>query len=251
MKSSIYDLNRNFWDFAFNNPDKIKPIHSAIYYFALEHNNRLGWKDKFGLPTSMVMEAVGIKSYSVYKKAFDDLVSFDLFDIKQYSKNQFSSNIIALKENYKANYKALDKALSKHNTKQCSSTLQSTDQSTVSIIIHNTIYNYTNIQYTIIEDVFKNIDLLVENKNELKKFISNLSKNKTNPTLKEVIEYFIEKGFREDVAKKAFEYYDVAGWKDSNGKSVLNWKQKMQSVWFKDENKNKQFGSTNGTGLIF
>src|SRR5574344_323675 len=108
-----YKLSRFFWDFAFENPSKIKPIHCAIYFFSIEHCNRLGWKKEFGLPTSLVIEAIGVKSYSVYKKAFDDLVKYNFFDVIQYSKNQYSSNIIALKENYKAHYKANDKALDK------------------------------------------------------------------------------------------------------------------------------------------
>ena len=124
-----YELSRIFWDFAFNNPEKIRPVHAAIYFFAVEHCNRLGWKNKFGLPTSMVLEAVGIKSYSVYKKAFDELVEFNFFEVIQYSKNQYSSNVIALKENSKAKAKALDKAIVKHVSKQT----KSTDQSTVSI----------------------------------------------------------------------------------------------------------------------
>ena len=57
------------------------------------------------------------------------------------------------------------------------------------------------------------------------------------PSVNEVIKYFIEKGYSVQIAKKAFEYYDTADWKDSTGKQVKNWKQKMIAVWFKDENK--------------
>ena len=57
------------------------------------------------------------------------------------------------------------------------------------------------------------------------------------PTVEEAIAYFIEKGYTEDSARRFFDYYDCSGWKDSNGKSVRNWKQKAQAVWFKDENK--------------
>ena len=135
----IYNLYRNFWNFAFENPQKIKPNHCAVFSFSVEHCNRLGWKRNFGLPTSMVMEAVGIKSYSVYKKTFDELIDFGFFEIIELSKNQYSSNIIALKENNKAlnnannkaldkaNNKALDKAIIKHSTKQSESTVQSND----------------------------------------------------------------------------------------------------------------------------
>ena len=127
----IFKLYRYFWDFAFSNPELIKPNHCAVYSFSIEHCNRLGWKAKFGFPSSMAMEATGIKSYSVYKKTFDDLVEYGFFTVIQYSKNQYSSNIIALKENYKALDKALDKALTthliKHDTKQSESTVQSID----------------------------------------------------------------------------------------------------------------------------
>lgn len=113
----IFKLYRYFWDFAFSNPELIRPNHCAVYSFSIEHCNRLGWKEKFGFPSSMAMEATGIKSYSVYKKTFDDLVEYGFFTVIQYSKNQYSSNIIALKENYKALDKALDKALTTHSIK--------------------------------------------------------------------------------------------------------------------------------------
>lgn len=123
----IYSLSRSFWDYAFENPDRIKPNHCALYFFAIEHCNRLGWKEKFGLPTTMVMEAIGIKSYGTYIKAFNELVDFGLFILIEKSKNQYSSNIVALSKNNKANNKALDKALLKHTSKQSESTHQSID----------------------------------------------------------------------------------------------------------------------------
>ncbi|CAB5218532.1 hypothetical protein UFOVP211_30 [uncultured Caudovirales phage] len=121
-----YELSRAWFDYSFNHPDKIRPIHTSIYFFAIEHCNRLGWKTKFGFPTSMVLEATGIKSYSSYKKHFDEIVEFGFFKVHEYSKNQYSSNVIELSLNVKANNKALDKALSKHSTKHCSSIYQST-----------------------------------------------------------------------------------------------------------------------------
>lgn len=57
------------------------------------------------------------------------------------------------------------------------------------------------------------------------------------PELSEVLKYFSEKGYKTEIAEKAFEYYETANWKDSTGKKVKNWKQKMIAVWFKDENK--------------
>ncbi len=106
-----YELSRNFVDFGFENPEKIKPNHYAVYFFSIEHCNRLGWKDKFGLPTTMVMEAVGIKSYNTYTKTLAELVEWGFIKMVQKSKNQHSSNIVALSNFDKALVKALDKAL--------------------------------------------------------------------------------------------------------------------------------------------
>ncbi|MHA2366841.1 MAG: hypothetical protein ACXAC7_23015, partial [Candidatus Hodarchaeales archaeon] len=113
-----YELSRTWFNFCFDNPEKIKPLHTAIYFFAIEHCNRLGWKDKFGFPSQMVMEAIGVKNWRTYNYALQDLVNFGFIIMIEKSKNQYSSNIIALVKNTKAQYKALDKALQKHSTKQ-------------------------------------------------------------------------------------------------------------------------------------
>jgi len=131
----VFSLSRNWFEFCFNNPEKIKPGHSAVYFFAIEHCNRLGWKDKFGFPSQMVMEAVGIKNWRTYSAILKELVEFGFIEMVEISKNQYSSNIIAIVKNTKATTKALDKALQKHSTKQ--------RQSTVSIDIQETRNNNT------------------------------------------------------------------------------------------------------------
>lgn len=57
------------------------------------------------------------------------------------------------------------------------------------------------------------------------------------PTQEQVVSYFKEKGYSDIQAKKAFEYYSVADWKDRNGDKVINWKQKMIANWMKEEHK--------------
>lgn len=128
-----YNLSRNWFDFCFENPEKINPNHSAIYFFAIEHCNRLGWKEKFGFPTQMVMDAVGIKKYQTYIKYFEDLCEWGFFKLLQKSKNQYSANIICLQFAMPKNGKALDKAIINHAAKQTETTGQSTGQSNSSI----------------------------------------------------------------------------------------------------------------------
>jgi hypothetical protein len=117
-----YDLSRKWFDWSFENPERINPNHTALYFFIIEHCNRLGWKEKFGLPTTMAKEAIGIRSYNTYINTLNDLVEFGFVKLIEKSKNQYSSNIVALSNFNKAPDKALDKALIKHTTKQREST---------------------------------------------------------------------------------------------------------------------------------
>ena len=126
MKMNSYELSRSFTDWCFSNPEKVKPIHYAIYFFAIEHCNRLGWKYKFGFPSQMVMEAIGVKNWRTYSSGLDELVEFGFIEMIEISKNQYSSNIIAIVKNTKAHTKALDKALSKHIQKHSTKHSQST-----------------------------------------------------------------------------------------------------------------------------
>ena len=111
-----------------------------MYFFAIEHCNRLGWKEKFGFPTTMVMDAISIKSYNTFIKTLNDLIDYGFIKMVEKSKNQYSSNIIALSKICKADNKALDKAITKHGTKQLKSTVQSNDS------IDIQVYNDTNLQ---------------------------------------------------------------------------------------------------------
>jgi len=122
---SSYNLSRKWFDWCFENPEKINPNHSALYFFCIEHCNRLGWKERFGLPTTMAKEAIGIRSYNTYINTLNDLISFGFIVLIEKSKNQYSSNIIALSNIDQALDKALDKALIKHTTKQSESTGES------------------------------------------------------------------------------------------------------------------------------
>lgn len=141
----IYTLSRNYWDYSFENPDKLKPNHAAIYFFAIENCNRLGWKDKFGLPTTMTMEAVGIKNYKTYHSALMDLVDIGFIKLIEKSKNQYSANIIALVNNTKASTKALTKAMSKHDTKHIPKQVQSNVSIDILVYFNTILPNY---QYT-------------------------------------------------------------------------------------------------------
>ncbi len=125
-----FDLSRSWFNFSFENPEKIKPIHSSIFFFAIEHCNRLGNKEKFGFPSQMTMDAIGVKKYQTYGKALSDLEEWGFITFIERSKNQYSANIISINaptKNGIARGKALDKATIKHGAKQGHSTGQGKD----------------------------------------------------------------------------------------------------------------------------
>lgn len=113
----VFKLSRDFFDWSFENPELISPTHSAIYFFAIEHCNRLWWKEKFWFPTSMAMEAIWIRKWETYNKAFRNLVDWWFIKEIEKSKNQYSSCIISIWSATPKNSKALDKALVKHGKK--------------------------------------------------------------------------------------------------------------------------------------
>jgi len=76
--------------------------------------------------------------------------------------------------------------------------------------------------------------------------ICNIYKNENNakkkrefvpPSLEEFKSYFENNGYPVEKAITVFRGYDEAGWHDSKGNKIKNWKQKCQHVWFRPENK--------------
>lgn len=148
-KLNSYQLSRTFFDWCFENPEKISPTHIAMYFFIIEHCNRLGWKDKFGLPTIMVKEAIGIRNFRTYTNTLNDLVEWGFIIMVEKSKNQYSSNIVAIVKNAKAptkaSTKALDKAMQKQLQKQSNSIVSIDKQETIeqeTIKTTNTIFSF-------------------------------------------------------------------------------------------------------------
>ncbi|MHA7829458.1 MAG: hypothetical protein ACX93O_00060 [Flagellimonas sp.] len=169
----------------------------------------MGWKKKFGLPSAMTMEVIGIKSYNTYKKTFEDLVEWGFFEVVERSKNQYTANIIALSK--------IDKAPDKANAKHLIKQDQSTEQSNDSIIKPNKL------------------------KNEETKKSSRFSP----PSMKEVYCYMIEKKTTKEIAasecQKFVNFYESKNWyvgknKMSKWKSAVSgWLSRMDS---KTENQN-------------
>lgn len=190
-----YEMSRRWFDFAFENPEKINPNHAAIYFFAVEHNNRLGWRNKFGYPSQMVMDAIGIKKHSTYIRYFNDLVEWGFFKLIQKSQNQYSSNIISLNNALPKNGRALDKAIVNHRDKQTETMWQSK----------------------------RSIDKPITNKPITSKQV---------PTFEEFKKHSDSKKLDVNQTKLKLKYdsWVENNWHDGNGKPVKNWKSKLTAT---------------------
>lgn len=72
------------------------------------------------------------------------------------------------------------------------------------------------------------------------------------PTQEEVVNFFVSNGYTAEAGTRCFQYYEDGSWKDSTGKKIISWKQKVRGVWFKPENKEPNaprtgFGYTRGS----
>lgn len=201
-----YSLSRAWFDWAFENPDKARTIHTALYMWFLEKWNRVGQKEKFSVTTSESMEVLGISSRNTYAKAFAELIDFGFIILVKKSFNQNSVNIISLAQKLSkqedSSRTALDKAIVQAQDKQ--------------------------------EDSSRTINKQVNN--ETTKPVTN--KQFVKPTIEELNLYFSQTNFTGIVQEEAqafFDYYTSNGWKvGKNG--MKDWKAAVRN-WIKNYNK--------------
>lgn len=106
-----YELSKAWFDFAFENPGKVRPAHASLYFYIVDLWNRLGQSKEFGLPTEVAMMGASIGNYKTYIAALNDLSEYGFIKIVTRSKNQYTAKKIALVKNSKALTKALTKAV--------------------------------------------------------------------------------------------------------------------------------------------
>lgn len=124
-----YAYSRQWFEFIEQTNERITPMHTSLYLWIVELNNRLHWSAVVGLPTNITMSMCSIGSYNCYKKTFDDLIRFGFIDLVSKSCNQWNSNKVALLLRDKANDKAPSKHL--HHNKTRRKTFKNNDASEI------------------------------------------------------------------------------------------------------------------------
>lgn len=96
IKKDGYSLSKQWFDFVATTEEMVTPMHTALYLWIVELNNRLQWCPVVGLPTDRTMGMCRIKSYKWYKRTFDDLIRWGFVELKEKSQNQYTCNQVAL-----------------------------------------------------------------------------------------------------------------------------------------------------------
>ena len=176
MANNGYFYSRRWFDFVWENPSMATASHSALFWWLIEINNRLGWTKEFQITGRECMNGMCCKSYNTYKKCLDDLIVWGFVKLIKKSTNQYQCNIIALSNFDKAQYKALDKALMNHLTKQSESTVQSTDSILKPQTTNHKQRNYAHAQSLSEQMATHNFTGIEDKKETVAKFITFVEK---------------------------------------------------------------------------
>lgn len=219
-----FEQIKSFYSWVFNNPDKIRPTHISLYLFLLNQNNRSMWVEWFKCPYDLAMQGACIGNKNTYYKCLDDLKTYELIDYKK-GINNYKAPLIKLFQLYD------NEPLNGNVTVPLSEPQHGKQTEPLSVLLNKNTYKLITDNYKLVNN---NIEKWINPTKLLKPVVKFNS-----PTVSDVIEYFKVNGYTETSAIKAFNYYETGNWTDSKGTKVKNWKQKMQSVWFKDEHKIK------------
>jgi hypothetical protein len=224
-----YDLSRKWFDFAFEHSE-VKCQHTALFMWIIELNNRLGWKEQFGLPTNATMEGLHIGNKRTYLAAVEDLCKWGFIEIIKESKNQYSSTLISICRSKKATalHTALDTALIQHSNGIDTSIEHSTAP------IDKQRNQETKKQRN------NRVVFTPPNENDVYNFMGEYSMQKHMQWPDEKIN---------TEAAKFFNYYEANGWKQGRNQ-MKDWKASARN-WMvnnsKFENSNNQKSNSYGT----
>jgi len=116
-----YELSRNWFDWAWENPDFRTTNMAALYMWFIEKWNRCGQPQKFSVTASESMDCLGMKSRNTYSQTFNKLVEHGFIKVVVKSKNQYNCNVIMLTQKISkhkdSTRTALDQALIWHMSK--------------------------------------------------------------------------------------------------------------------------------------
>jgi hypothetical protein len=92
----MFDYFNNFYQWIEDNPDKVDPYITAVYFALLNRANKSGWKDKFAIILIDLQETCGINSRTTMLKTLSKLEEFGFLQTVSTTQNQYKNRIISL-----------------------------------------------------------------------------------------------------------------------------------------------------------
>lgn len=108
---TAFELTRNWFDFAFENPEKVNVMQTALFMWLIEANNRTGWAMKFAFNTEDACFATGVSNRKTVWKALNELVENGFVVMVYKSSHKHKPTVISLMSELKETDGSLDNAL--------------------------------------------------------------------------------------------------------------------------------------------
>jgi hypothetical protein len=111
----VFNYFNYFYHWIEENPDKVDPYITAVYFALLNRANKSGWKDKFAIILIDLQETCGISSRTTMLKTLARLEEYGFLQTISTTTNQYKNRVICLPLNekhldstWKANEKHVD-----------------------------------------------------------------------------------------------------------------------------------------------
>jgi hypothetical protein len=97
----VFNYFNYFYHWIEENPDKVDPYITAVYFALLNRANKSGWKDKFAIILIDLQETCGISSRTTILKTLARLEEFGFVKTISTTTNQYKNRVICLPLNEK------------------------------------------------------------------------------------------------------------------------------------------------------
>jgi uncharacterized phage protein (TIGR02220 family) len=165
-----FEQIKSFYQWVFNNPDKIRPTHISLYLFLWNQANRANWAYWFKCPYDLAMQGACIGNNKTYYKCLDELKEWKLIEYQK-GINNFRAPLIHLVQLY-------DSAQLTEQVSVPQSAQQSAQQS-VQLPAQQSAHIYKLITNNIkpITENIEEILLFLENKEKIKNNLNDITKS--------------------------------------------------------------------------
>ena len=95
---NLFELNRAWFAFAAENPDRVRPLHHAIVFFVLEQANASRWAGEFACDTVEACRLLGIAKKQTFLDGLKELMAFGVVREVRPARGRYADRLISLED---------------------------------------------------------------------------------------------------------------------------------------------------------